>query len=267
MNRNIYISKEIQKAVYTHVFKVYESEIACPLILGIFGPSGEGKTFQCRKYLESEGYGIVDMTADMFEDAEAGNPIKNIEKQYLAAISTYQRTRQRQVIIIDDIDTLIGNWGPLYQYTINTQLIIQFLMNLTESTAREEYIPIIFTGNDFTKIYSPLTRHGRMAYCIWNPTLHEKSLIVSTIFPFSETECEQIVSQLNKYASKNNMSCPSVAFYKQLYLSLLDEKIWENKMNGENNTKLVFYPSFNEVLDAAKLLLNKERDISKNYVQ
>ena len=45
------------------------------------------------------------------------------------------------------------------------------------------------------------------------------------------------------------------------------KKIWENKMNGENNTKLVFYPSFNEVLDAAKLLLNKERDISKNYVQ
>src|ERR1700753_410304 len=56
-----------------------------PLILGIHGPAGEGKTFQCHNVLRSMGMRIESIIAAELESASAGEPVVNLKKKYGAA--------------------------------------------------------------------------------------------------------------------------------------------------------------------------------------
>lgn len=63
--------------------------------------------------------------------------------------------------------------------TVNNQIVVGTLMNLSDNPTRVSIgqdwrdsdvtnrIPIIFTGNDFSTLYAPLIRDGRMEKFYW----------------------------------------------------------------------------------------------------
>lgn len=63
--------------------------------------------------------------------------------------------------------------------TVNNQIVVGTLMNLADNPTRvsigqdwresdiTKRIPIIFTGNDFSTLYAPLIRDGRMEKFYW----------------------------------------------------------------------------------------------------
>merc|ERR1712094_150515 len=85
-------------------------------------------------------------------------------------------------LIINDIDAGAGTFKDT-QMTVNTQMVMGTLMNICDdpnSVAVESIFgnrknhvnrcPIIVTGNDFSKLYAPLLRDGRMEKYMWQPS-------------------------------------------------------------------------------------------------
>lgn len=57
-------------------------KIKVPLILGIWGGKGQGKTFQCSLAYKKLGIGPVVMSAGELESGNAGEPAKLIRQRY-----------------------------------------------------------------------------------------------------------------------------------------------------------------------------------------
>jgi len=196
------------------------------LILGIHGPSGEGKTYQCEQVLKEINAQIAYVSGGELESREAGEPAELIRKAYERAasyrISSLGELRPAAVFI-NDIDAAIGDWGELVQYTVNRQNVFGELMHLAdfpeqlrnESTVR---VPIIATGNDFTKLYGPLIRLGRMHLFAWRPTQDEKLGIVNSIYP--ELTVEECQFLLASFADQ------PASFFSELRSHLEDEMVW-----------------------------------------
>jgi hypothetical protein len=92
-------------------------------------------------------------------------------------------------------------------------------------------VPIIITGNDFTKLYEPLVRAGRMTSFEWIPTPDERVEIVWSIFPeLSQAKCEQLIRELHEKIEgelPNNMKVLPIAFFSHLRATLLDQDLWD----------------------------------------
>lgn len=70
--------------------------------------------------------------------------------------------------------------------TVNNQIVVGTLMNLSDNPTKvsigQEWresdithrVPIIVTGNDFSKIYAPLIRDGRMDKFYWYSILSQR---------------------------------------------------------------------------------------------
>ena len=227
MNYNIYISEKFKRAVTLHIVKnlLPDPPFQVPLLLGIHGPSGYGKTFQCECILRGMGIEEFLISGGQLESGTAGEPAKLVREQYIAASRSIQKGESKvAAVLINDVDTGLGNWGEQVQTTINTQTVYGELMHLVDYPTsvegrRTERIPIILTGNDFTKLYEPLVRAGRMEAFEWNPTVQEKSEIISGIFPeLQPNECLQLVHDFP--------NC-SIAFFSHLRSIILDDLLWE----------------------------------------
>jgi ribulose bisphosphate carboxylase small subunit len=80
-------------------------------------------------------------------------------------------------------------------------------------------VPIIVTGNDFTTLYAPLIRDGRMEKFYWEPDRDDKVGIVGGIFEpdgLSLREVEQLVDTFPNQ---------SIDFYSALRSRIYDEQI------------------------------------------
>ena len=74
--------------------------------------------------------------------------------------------------------------------TVNNQIVVGTLMNLSDNPTRVSVgqdwresdvtnrIPIIFTGNDFSTIYAPLIRDGRMEKFYWYVTAFSSAVTI-----------------------------------------------------------------------------------------
>jgi len=60
-------------------------KIKVPLILGIWGGKGQGKTFQCTLAYKKLGINPVVMSAGELESGNAGEPAKLIRQRYRSA--------------------------------------------------------------------------------------------------------------------------------------------------------------------------------------
>ena len=157
-----------------------------PLILGVFGPPGEGKTFQLDYICRDLGLHQIIISPGELENEHAGRPAEILREAYLKAGDT--NLRVPSVLVINDIDTVLGDWGELVQYTTNRQLVYGQLQSfcdfpnlVLDTTVRRT--PIIITGNNPSILYRPLLRPGRMRLVEWVPSFDEKVAIVSGIFP------------------------------------------------------------------------------------
>lgn len=179
------VSERFARTVREHVVLSLLNMTAYPVLMGIFGAPGEGKTFQLRMALETLGVRIHSISAADFESERAGVPGKDLLATYVAAARAISE-RRPSCLVIDDIDTTVGEWEN-NTGTVNHQQVLAQLMHLAdrpcdvEKIGRVERVPIFLTGNDFSKLYPPLRRPGRMAVLHWEPTTEERRDIVSTL--------------------------------------------------------------------------------------
>ncbi len=167
-----------------------------PLILGVWGGKGCGKSFNLELACKAMGVTPIITSAGELEDENAGAPGRLIRERYKRAGEILRRTGVMSCLIINDVDAGIG-WFKDTQHTVNNQTVCGTLMNLCDhpelvslgedrgedgknlQTAR---VPIIVTGNDLSTVYAPLLRDGRMDKWYWNPSRDDICDIVHALF-------------------------------------------------------------------------------------
>ena len=155
-----------------------------PLILGVFGRPGDGKSFQIRTHLERRGVLPVSINAADLESDRAGTPGKLVLGMYKDAGDRIDEQKPAAVIV-DDFDTTVGEWENSTT-TVNHQQVLAQLMHLADSPTeaagrRLQRVPVFITGNDLSKIYPPLRRSGRMRAFPWQVRDDEREQIVTEI--------------------------------------------------------------------------------------
>ncbi|MBS1725197.1 MAG: AAA family ATPase [Armatimonadetes bacterium] len=196
-----------------------------PLILGIHGPSGEGKTFQCEAICRQYGIEIFAISVGELESSDAGEPIRFLQRTYERASRAYSSpVIPAAVLVIHDIDAAIGDWGEKVAYTEHRQLLSGEFMRLADDPYHIDgkecnRVPIIFTGNDFTRLYEPLRRTGRMAFFEWRPSHEDKKCIVKDIFRFD--------SPLESSVLVDTFPDEPVAFFAHLGVILDDDFVYQ----------------------------------------
>ena len=225
-----YLAPRFLDKLAVHITKNYLglSNVKVPLILGVHGRKGEGKTFQCELVYERMGLNVVQMSAGELESPDAGDPARLIRLRYREAADAVKVNGKMAVLMINDIDAGMGRIDQFTQYTVNTQLVAGTLMNIADSPTNVQLpgsydsepiqrIPIIVTGNDFTTLYAPLVRDGRMEKFYWEPDRDDRIGIVSGIFDaVSRDEISQLVDTFPEQ---------SIDFYSALHSRLYDEQV------------------------------------------
>lgn len=235
-----YIPERFEREIVLHaarILKVPHND--APVILAISGPPGNGKTYQCSTILKRLGFRIFSLTSSDFESKDAGVPAQKLKETYEKALDYVTESPDHlAAMLIDDADVAFGNWGPLVQYTVNTQGVIGELMRIANKPTDSHTlrVPIYLTGNDLTKFYGPLRREGRMNFFFWEPELSEKEKMVFYLFDsLSQSDCAKLVSHVDSELEKRNLPSSSVAFYSSLTAHLYDELIWNAYLNNRNH--------------------------------
>lgn len=184
------IAPRFRQAVALHLVSNFRPDVqpGTPLFLGIQGPPGEGKTYQVERVLEEAQIHTILLSGGEMESPDAGAPAAKMRMAYLEA-GKYVDCGTPAAVVLNDADAAIGIWGDLTQYTVNTQNLITELMHLADYPTRVEgkrvrRIPIILTGNDFTRLYAPLRRSGRMRIFTWRMSAEERASAVNSLFPW-----------------------------------------------------------------------------------
>ncbi|MBW4519554.1 MAG: ribulose bisphosphate carboxylase small subunit [Scytolyngbya sp. HA4215-MV1] len=227
-----YISPRFLDKLAVHITKNYLDlpNVKVPLILGVHGRKGEGKSFQCELVFERMGINVVHMSAGEMESPDAGDPARLIRLRYREAAELVKVRGKMAVLMINDIDAGAGRVDQYTQYTVNTQLVNGTLMNIADNPTNVQLpgsydsepiqrIPIIVTGNDFATLYAPLIRDGRMEKFFWEPDHDDRVGIVSGIF-----EADHI-PRANVEKLVDTFSDQAIDFYGALRSRLYDEQI------------------------------------------
>ncbi|KAH1219598.1 Ribulose bisphosphate carboxylase/oxygenase activase, chloroplastic [Glycine max] len=263
-----YIAPLFMDKVVCHIVKNYLARVLntkVPLILGIWGGKGQGKSFQTELIFQAMGIEPVIMSAGELESERAGEPGKLIRERYRTASQVVQnqvrsfkvfnnipcfmeiepynllffvrigvkldlkKPREKlhwnlcfsvesaridflmgkmSCLMINDIDAGLGRFGNT-QMTVNNQIVVGTLMNLSDNPTRVSVgqdwresdvtnrIPIIVTGNDFSTLYAPLIRDGRMDKFYWQPNQEDILNIVHRMYEkdsISRDEVERVVN-------------------------------------------------------------------------
>ena len=178
-----YVPTRFSRRILDHVVLNLVDMPNHPLILGIFGVPGDGKSFQLRNVLEKAEVSITTISAANLESDRAGQPGKDIQASYLRA-SRRIEAGGVAALVIDDIDTTVGEWEH-NSGTVNHQQVLAELMHLADRPTRIENlteavrrVPVFVTGNDFHKLYPPLRRAGRLWPLHWQTSAQEREEVL-----------------------------------------------------------------------------------------
>lgn len=264
---DMHIPERFEKAVLLHIMKQFYAPnmFHAPLILGIHGRAGDGKTSQCKTILDRIGAKTIFISGGELENELAGKPAQIIrDRYYEAGQSVLNGDTDFSALVINDIDAGIGNFGGLTQYTVNRQNVCAELMNLCDDPClvenkRVKRIPIIVTGNDFTKLYEPLVRAGRMSLFEWSMTQEERVNAVLKIFPeFGLSDIIVLVENLDGISMQKNGL--SIAFYSHLRAISFEESLWKfvHQFGVQQTLNIFRYgnvPNIKSILDIETLLV------------
>jgi SpoVK/Ycf46/Vps4 family AAA+-type ATPase len=204
--------------------------VKVPLILGVHGRKGEGKTFQCELVYERMGIEVVHISAGELESPDAGDSSRLIRLRYREAAEVIKVRGKMCVLMINDLDAGAGRFDSGTQYTVNTQLVNATLMNIADNPTNVQLpgsydatplprIPIIVTGNDFSTLYAPLIRDGRMDKYYWHPTREDKIGIVVGIFAPDGLGKEEITRLVDRFPEQ------AIDFYGAMRSRMYDEQV------------------------------------------
>merc|ERR1719377_326110 len=230
---NFYISPSYMDKVVVHIAKNFMQlpKIKVPLILGVWGGKGQGKTFQSDLIFRKLGISPIVMSAGELESGNAGEPAKLIRTRYREASDIIKKGKMCS-LFINDLDAGAGRMGGTTQYTVNNQMVNATLMNIADNPTNVQLpgnynneeiprVPIICTGNDFSTLYAPLIRDGRMEKFYWNPTREDRVGICSGIFKDDDIGQACIEKLVDSFPNQ------SIDFFGALRARIYDDKVRE----------------------------------------
>lgn len=269
----VWIPKRFKDAILLHIAKNYTSCLSPALILAIQGRAGEGKTFQTRETCSQLGIYVVPVSGALLSGRHEKDAVEVLQRVYVFASLVRHETRRMTVLLIDDFDLSVASTFGNRTYTVNSQLLSGFLMNLTDDPTRcgsetTYRIPIIVTGNDFTALHTPLIRHGRMYFFDWKPTSEEKVSIVSTIFAsvLKPKELPKLRNFVAAYLTQ------PISFFASLREALVDEAILqlverEREINPTSIEYLAPKILQNQTVEALEsLAIKRQAAIAKDFL-
>lgn len=196
---DILLLPRFHEQVRLHVVANFLDIPVRPVICGIFGRSGDGKSAQLAAALDGLEVEAYRISAADLESNNAGEPGKLVARTYSAASLSIEKDTPA-ALIIEDIDTTVGEW-ELNTGTVNHQQVIAELMHLADRPTdplrnHPCRVPVFVTGNNLTRLYEPLRRHGRMHAMPWRPYPAEILDVVLSLFRgmASERACEVLAA-------------------------------------------------------------------------
>ena len=227
-----YIAPRFLEKLSVHITKNYLKlpGVRVPLILGVHGRKGEGKTFMCELVYEHMGVEAIHVSAGELESPDAGDPARLIRLRYREAAELVKVRGKMAVLMINDIDAGIGRVDAQTQYTVNTQLVNATLMNIADNPTNVQLpgsydaepvqrIPMILTGNDLATLYAPLVRDGRMEKFYWEPDAADLLGVVLGIFAPDSVPESEVVKLVEAFPQQ------SIDFFSALRSRLYDEQV------------------------------------------
>ena len=213
-----WIPPRFQEKVVFHITKNNLEDLTdyfpqVPLVLGIFGGKGEGKSFLTELVLKRLGAEAIVMSAGELEDEIAGRPAKLIRERYRKAADMSKVRGKLTALVINDIDAGVGTHADT-QNTVNTQMVVGTLMNLCDNPKRVSVgqdwqgkdiirrVPIIVTANDLNTIYAPLLRDGRMEKFYWKPDEEDMFNMIYTMFKDDNVTPEEVVQVRSEFPNQ-----------------------------------------------------------------
>ncbi|NEQ49366.1 MAG: AAA family ATPase [Leptolyngbya sp. SIO3F4] len=278
-----YISPRFLNVLAVHITKNFLDlpQVKMPLIFGIHGRKGEGKTFQCELVYKRMGVNVVHISGGELESPDAGDPARLIRLRYREAAELVKIRGEMAVLMINDLDAGAGRFDGMTQYTVNTQLVNNTLMNIADNPTNVQLpgsydetplprIPIVVTGNDFATLYAPLVRDGRMQKFYWEPDRDDRLGIVGGIFAPDGLSRSDIKTLVDTFPNQ------AIDFYGALRAQIYDEQIVdfihrvgiENVSRNVVNTKTP--PSFKKpdfrighLVDVGQRLVREQRRLQE----
>jgi ribulose bisphosphate carboxylase small subunit len=227
-----YISPRFLDKIAVHITKNYLNlpGVRVPLILGIHGRKGEGKSFQCELVFERMGVEVTHISGGELESPDAGDSARLIRLRYRETAELIRVRGKMCVIMINDLDAGAGRFDQGTQYTVNTQLVNATLMNIADNPTDVQLpgsydatplhrVPIIVTGNDLSTLYAPLIRDGRMEKFYWDPDRDDKVGIVGGIFSEDRLSPQEVEKLVDTFPNQ------SIDFFSALRARIYDEQI------------------------------------------
>ena len=226
-----YIAPAFMDKLVVHITKNFLNlpNIKVPLILGIWGGKGQGKSFQCELVFAKMGINPIMMSAGELESGNAGEPAKLIRQRYREAADIIRKGKMC-CLFINDLDAGAGRLGGTTQYTVNNQMVNATLMNIADNPTsvqlpgmynKEENprVPIVVTGNDFSTLYAPLIRDGRMEKFYWAPTREDRIGVCTGIFRTDNVPPEDMVKLVDSFPGQ------SIDFFGALRARVYDDEV------------------------------------------
>lgn len=277
-----YISPRFLDKLAVHITKNFLDlpQVRVPLILGIHGRKGEGKTFQCELVFERMGVEVTHISGGELESPDAGDPARLIRLRYRETAELIRVRGKMCVLMINDLDAGAGRFDEGTQYTVNTQLVNATLMNMADNPTDVQLpgsydstplhrVPIIVTGNDFSTLYAPLIREGRMEKFYWEPNRDDKVGIVKGIFELdglSRSDIERLVDTFPNQAVDFFSALRSRIYDEQLRQFIHEIGIEQVSMRVVNSTEgppIFKKPDFNlsRLLEYGNLILQEQQRV------
>ncbi|KAI8112003.1 hypothetical protein M9435_004498 [Picochlorum sp. BPE23] len=236
-----YVAPKFLDAVVMHIVKNYLIDAGCfdpmtkvPLILGIWGGKGQGKSFQTELAFKKLGVEAVVMSAGELESERAGEPGYMIRDRYRKAAEMSRVRGKLSCLLINDIDAGLGIFDNT-QITVNNQMVTGTLMSICDNPNKVnrynvdwredepplQRIPVIVTGNDLSTVFAPLLRDGRMEKFYWQPSLDDLTNIIFQMYKDDGLEKKDMVELLKAFPNQ------SLDFYGALRAATYDNQIRE----------------------------------------
>ncbi|KAJ6806819.1 ribulose bisphosphate carboxylase/oxygenase activase, chloroplastic-like isoform X1 [Iris pallida] len=226
-----YIAPSFMDKLLVHITKNFMNlpNIKVPLILGIWGGKGQGKSFQCELVLAKMGINPIMMSAGELESGNAGEPAKLIRQRYREAADIIAKGKMC-CLFINDLDAGAGRLGGTTQYTVNNQMVNATLMNIADNPTNVQLsgmynkqvnarVPVVVTGNDFSTLYAPLIRDGRMEKFYWAPTREDCIGVCTGIFRTDDVRKEDVVELVDTFPGQ------SIDFFGALRARVYDDEV------------------------------------------
>ncbi|KAH1263215.1 Ribulose bisphosphate carboxylase/oxygenase activase 1, chloroplastic [Glycine max] len=235
---------------------------------------GQGKSFQCELVFAKMGINPIMMSAGELESGNAGEPAKLIRQRYREAADMIKKGKMC-ALFINDLDAGAGRLGGTTQYTVNNQMVNATLMNIADNPTnvqlpgmynKEENprVPIIVTGNDFSTLYAPLIRDGRMEKFYWAPTRDDRVGVCNGIFRTDNVPKDDIVKLVDTFPGQ------SIDFFGALRARVYDDEVrkWISVVGVDFiGKKLVNSKEGPPTFDQPKMTLSKLLEYGNMLVQ